>query len=122
MSKNLARRNPDFAMRASGARAAVPDSGGSAPHSSARFDDGEAFLHDPHGGPARTREVLAEKLAEGFVSSATNAQGLIDDAREVTLLDELDGLSVDVRPSAQLWDAEDAAGTPLDVVPINSRA
>ena len=98
------RRNPDSAVRASGARAATRDSGGSAPHAKGRCDDGEAFIHDPHGGPASTCEVLAESLAEGFVCSATNAQEITEDARDVVLVEELGGLSVDGRPSTALSD------------------
>ncbi len=50
-----------------------------------RSDDGRAFLRDPEGGPAHTKDSLGEGLAEGFLSSATSgeeATELNDDVAE----------------------------------------
>lgn len=39
-----------------------------------RMDDGNAFIPDPGSGPARTKDDLAENLAEQFLTSATSAE------------------------------------------------
>ena len=46
-----------------------------------RSDDGNAFIPDPEGGPARTNDDLAENLAEGFLQRATQDE----EGDEVTL-------------------------------------
>ena len=56
-----------------------------------RADDGEAFLHDPHGGPARVREQLAETLAEEFLRAATSAEEVTEDVRDEIVPEELGG-------------------------------
>jgi hypothetical protein len=43
-------------------------------HVGGRMDDGNAFLRDPGSGPARTKDALAESLAEQFLTSATSAE------------------------------------------------
>ena len=43
-------------------------------HVGRRMDDGNAFIRDPGSGPARTRDDLAENLAEQFLTSATSAE------------------------------------------------
>lgn len=43
-------------------------------HTGGRMDDGNAFIRDPGSGPARTRDDLAENLAEQFLTSATSAE------------------------------------------------
>lgn len=54
-------------------------------HVGPRMDDGDAFIRDPGNGPARTRDDLAENLAEQFLTSATSAEetGQEDLDREV---------------------------------------
>ncbi len=56
-----------------------------------RADDGEAFVHDPHGGPARAPEQLAETLAEEFLQAATSAQEVSEDVRDEIVPEELGG-------------------------------
>lgn len=43
-------------------------------HVGERMDGGTAFIRDPEGGPARTRDALAENLAEQFLGSATSGE------------------------------------------------
>jgi hypothetical protein len=43
-------------------------------HRNRRRGDGDAFIRDPHSGPARTKVELAELLAEGFISGATGRE------------------------------------------------
>lgn len=43
-------------------------------HTGPRMDDGNAFIRDPGSGPARTKDDLAENLAEQFITSATSAE------------------------------------------------
>lgn len=43
-------------------------------HIGGRMDDGNAFIRDPGSGRARTRDALAENLAEQFLQSATSAE------------------------------------------------
>lgn len=56
-----------------------------------RPDGGEAFLHDPQGGPAHTKDQLAETLAEEFLQSATSAQEVTEDVRDAIVPEELGG-------------------------------
>jgi hypothetical protein len=43
-------------------------------HAGGRPDSGDAFIADPGDGPARTRDDLAEALAEDFLRTATSGE------------------------------------------------
>ena len=66
-----------------------------------RSDDGEAFIHDPQGGPARSRDDLAEDLAESFLGGATSGQ---DDVHDEMLTEELGGPFIEGRASMEFAD------------------
>lgn len=78
------------------------------PHQ-ARADDGEAFLHDPHGGPAHTTEQLGETLAEEFLQSATSAQEVSEDVRDAVVPEELGGPFVQHAAEEEFADGVDDA-------------
>ncbi len=56
-----------------------------------RPDDGDAFIADPQGGRARTRDDLAETLAEEFLSSATSGEEQGENVRDQVVAEELGG-------------------------------
>ena len=69
-----------------------------------RSDDGEAFIHDPQGGPARARDDLAEDLAESFLGGATSGQ---DDVHDELVPEELGGPFIEGRASMEFADDVD---------------
>jgi hypothetical protein len=71
-----------------------------------RSDDGNAFIPDPEGGPARTDDDLAETLAEGFVLGATQDEDGEDAALDGLVPEEIGGPFVETSASAEF-----AAGT-----------
>lgn len=56
-----------------------------------RDDDANAFLPDPDGGPVRTRDGLAEELAEEFLLSATSGEYVAEDALDREVPEESGG-------------------------------
>jgi hypothetical protein len=62
-----------------------------APAHHGRTDSGDAFFPDPGEGPARTRDALAEELAEDFLSSATSGEPSLLEARDNEVTDETGG-------------------------------
>jgi hypothetical protein len=62
-----------------------------APHKHARPDGGDAFFPDPSGGPARTKDPLAEELAEEFLTSATSAEESLPEALDQEVPEESGG-------------------------------
>jgi hypothetical protein len=67
-----------------------------------RPDDADAFLPDPaRGGPSRTDDVLAESLAEEFLSSATSAEEVNEDVRDAVLPEEFGGPFIEVRGATE---------------------
>jgi hypothetical protein len=74
-----------------------------------RSDDGEAFLHDPEGGPARTRDLLAETLAEEFLQSATSAQEVTEEVRDAIVPEELGGPFLQAAADEEFADDVDEA-------------
>jgi len=59
-----------------------------------RSDDANAFLPDPYNGTtakARTKDLLAEELAEDFVMSATGAEEVSVEARDQIVPEETGG-------------------------------
>ena len=63
-----------------------------------RSDDGDAFIRDPHGGPAHTRDDLAEDLAESFLGGATSGQ---DEIHDEMVDEELGGPFIEGRASVE---------------------
>ncbi len=81
-----------------------------------RSDEGNAFLPDPYDGgraPARVAETLAETLAEEFVSSATNAEEMMEDDRDEVRTEEIGG------PFTETSGAEEFASEPDESNPID---
>ena len=72
-----------------------------------RSDDGEAFLHDPQSGRAHTKDVLAEQLAEEFLSAATSANETTEDTRDEVFTEELGGPFLEGRASMEFADGVD---------------
>src|SRR6185295_1532273 len=72
-----------------------------------RSDDGDAFIPDPGEGPARTRDDLAEILAEDFVEAATRGNEVLEDDLDRTLPDEVGGPFVLTDEDQELADGED---------------
>lgn len=56
-----------------------------------RDDDADAFLPDPDGGPAHTRDGLAQELAEEFLMSATSGEYVGEDALDREVPEESGG-------------------------------
>jgi hypothetical protein len=75
----------------------------------ARSDDADAFIPDPSEGPARTRDALAEVLAEDFVESATRGNDVLEDDFERVLSDEVGGPFVLTDADTELADDLDAS-------------
>jgi hypothetical protein len=77
-------------------------------------DGGAAFLPDPRSGqPTRSRDTLAELVAEQFVNAATSAEDQFDEARNAVSDDELGGpfLEVDAEQEIAL---EPDESNPID--------
>jgi len=74
---------------------------------SERSDGGDAFIPDPGDGPARTRDDLAEILAEDFVEAATRGNEVLEDDLDRTLPDEIGGPFVLTDEDEELADGED---------------
>jgi hypothetical protein len=73
-----------------------------------RPDDADAFLPDPAGGRARTDDVLAESLAEEFLSSATSAEDVNEEVRDEVLPEEFGGPFIEVRAATEYSREPDA--------------
>ncbi len=73
----------------------------------ARSDDGNAFIRDPGEGPARTRDDLAEVLAEDFIGAATSGNDVLEDDLERETPDELGGPFVVTSARVELADDVD---------------
>jgi hypothetical protein len=74
-----------------------------------RPDDGNAFIPDPEGGPARTRDDLAETLAESFVLGATQDEDGEDAALDGLVPEEIGGPFVETSASAEFADGTDGS-------------
>ena len=81
-----------------------------------RSDEGSAFLPDPYDGgraPARSAETLAETLAEGFISSATNAEETMEEDRDQIVTEEIGG------PFTETSGSEEFAAEPDESNPVD---
>lgn len=56
-----------------------------------RPDDADAFIADPEGGPARTRDDLADTLAEEYLEAATSGEEAGERVRDEIVPEELGG-------------------------------
>ncbi len=74
-----------------------------------RPDDGNAFLPDFGSGPARTKDDLAEELAEEFLASATSGEGQGMQAHEAEVAEELGGPFITTSSKTELVDDVDAS-------------
>jgi hypothetical protein len=75
-----------------------------------RSDDGNAFIPDPEGGPARTSDDLAENLAEGFLLGATQDEDADDDeALEGFVPEEIGGPFVETSAAAEFAEGTDGS-------------
>jgi hypothetical protein len=77
-------------------------------------DGASAFLPDPRDGiRVRVRDDLALSLAEGFVISATSAEGSGETKRDEVLPEEIGGPFLEVSAGPEL-DLEPDASNPID--------
>jgi hypothetical protein len=89
------------------------------PHRHVRSDDGNAFIPDPEGGPARTTDDLAENLAEEFLQSATRGNDAYEDALDEVVPEEIGGPFVETSAADEFAhdideaNPEDAVREPL---------
>ncbi len=72
-----------------------------------RRDDGAAFLHDFGTGPARSRDELAESLAEEYVAAALSGENVAFDDRDETAPEEYGGPYLEVSIPQELAKLED---------------
>lgn len=81
-----------------------------------RSDEGTAFIPDPYdgaGAPARTADSFAETLAEEYVSSATNAEEMMEDEFNQVQPEELGGPFTETSAQEEFANAPDASN-PVD--------
>jgi len=80
-----------------------------------RSDEGRAFLPDPYdgtGAPARASDSLAERLAEEFVTSATNAEEMTEDDRDRLTPEEVGGPFTETSAAEEFAAGSDASNPP----------
>lgn len=73
-----------------------------------RPDDGDAFLPDPGGGPARAPDDFAELVAEDYVAAATSGEEQGETERNRVVPEELGGPFI--RTDAEEEMADDVDG------------
>ena len=100
------------------ARAALPDDAawaraGSRTNSAGpgRYDDANAFMPDPDGGPAHIEDDLAEGLAEEFIQSATRGSD-DDESLEGVVPEELGGPFVETSAAEEFANDTDDMNPP----------
>jgi hypothetical protein len=78
------------------------------PHRHVRSDDGNAFIPDPEDGPARTRDDLAENLAEDFLQGATSGgEPFAEEQNDEVVPEELGGPFVETSAREEFADGVD---------------
>ena len=93
-------------------RTALRDGGGRArPERPGRYDDANAFMPDPEGGPARIEDDLAEGLAEEFIQAATRGSD-DDEALEGIVPEELGGPFIETSAAEEFADDTDDMNPP----------
>ncbi len=79
-----------------------------------RMDDGEAFLPDPRdGGPTRTRDDLAEMMAEEYLASASSGEEQGQERRDRVVAEELGGPFIQSTAEEEMVDDVDG-NNPVD--------
>jgi hypothetical protein len=78
-----------------------------------RDDHADAFLPDPDGGPARTRDDLAEQLAEEFLMSATSGEHVSEDELDQEVPEESGGPFV-IHPASYEFGRDVDDSNPID--------
>jgi hypothetical protein len=85
-----------------------------APHRHQRSDDGNAFIPDPEDGPAHTRDVLAESLAEDYLQGATSGgEPMAEEQNDMVTPEELGGPFVETSARDEFADGTDESN-PID--------
>jgi hypothetical protein len=82
------------------------------PHAHPRSDDGNAFMPDPEGGPARIEDDLAESLAEEFVSSATRGNDTMEESMDGVVPEEIGGPFVETSAAEEFANGTDGSNPP----------
>lgn len=77
-----------------------------------RSDDGNAFIPDPEGGPAHTRDDLAESLAEDFLQAATSGEDVAEESGDEVVPEELGGPFVETSASEEFATGTDESNPP----------
>ena len=77
-----------------------------------RRDDANAFIPDPREGPARSKDDLAETLAEEFIVAATSAEEPGEDVRDEVVPEELGGPFLEVSAAEEFDRGTDASNPP----------
>lgn len=90
-----------------GARQALRSSG----PGPGRYDDANAFMPDPEGGPARIADDLAEGLAEEFIQAATRGSD-DDEVLEGVVPEELGGPFVETSAAEEFANDTDDMNPP----------
>jgi hypothetical protein len=89
------------------------------PHARGRPDDGNAFIPDPEGGPARASDDLAESLAEEYLNSATRGNETAEEALDDVVPEEIGGPFVETSAAEEFADDTDEANPPdAEVEPL----
>jgi hypothetical protein len=76
------------------------------------MDDGDAFFPDPEGGPARSRDELADTLAEEYLDSATSGEEAGERVRDQVVPEELGGPFLQSTADEELVDDVDPNNPP----------
>lgn len=82
------------------------------PHRHDRSDDGNAFIPDPEGGPAHTRDDLAESLAEDFLQAATSGEDVAEESGDEVVPEELGGPFIETSASEEFASGTDESNPP----------
>jgi hypothetical protein len=82
------------------------------PHRHQRSDDGNAFIPDPEDGPARTRDSLAENLAEEYLQGATGGDAVAEELNDEVVPEELGGPFVETSALEEFADGTDESNPP----------
>ena len=88
-------------------RAKRPGGQRAAPQRHERSDDGNAFIPDPEGGPAYTRDDLAESLAEDFLQAATSGEDVAEESGDQVVPEELGGPFVETSANEEFASGTD---------------
>ena len=77
-----------------------------------RSDDGNAFIPDPEGGPARTSDDLAENMAEDFLQSATSGEDHAEQSLDEVVAEEFGGPFVETSAREEFASGTDESNPP----------